>query len=47
MVLDAWTVERAACQIDRALSAGQRVLVCCQQGKDRSALVVLAYSRLP
>jgi hypothetical protein len=31
--------------IDAVRAKGGRVLVCCQQGKDRSALVVLAYLR--
>merc|ERR1712224_882598 len=30
-------------QIHEYLLQGKRVLVCCQQGKDRSALVVVAY----
>merc|ERR1719444_292540 len=32
-------------RIDAVLRQGGRVLVCCQQGKDRAALVVLAYLR--
>jgi protein-tyrosine phosphatase len=39
------SLHAALAAIDAAREAGGRVLVCCQQGKDESVLVVLAYLR--
>jgi len=45
----AWDDQRPLCnalrRIDAVLGQGGKVLVCCQQGKDRSALVMMAYLR--
>lgn len=40
---DQYMLQYALHRIDQVRAQGERVLVACQQGKDRSALVVLAY----